>query len=66
MPKQKTHSGTKKRVKRTATGKLKVSHAARAHLKTNKNSNTIRNNRSANYVSKSDEKRIKHQISNVK
>lgn len=65
MPKMKTHSATKKRVKRTATGKLKVSHAARAHLKGNKNSNTIRNNRSASFVSKSDVKRIKHQIPNV-
>ncbi|MFH5880937.1 MAG: 50S ribosomal protein L35 [Candidatus Izemoplasmataceae bacterium] len=66
MPKMKTHSGTAKRVKRTASGKLKVSHASRSHLKGNKNNNTIRNNRSASFVSKSDVKRIKHQISNVK
>ena len=66
MPKMKTHSATQKRVKRTATGKFKVSHANRAHLKGNKNKNTIRNNRSANYISKADEKRIKQQLSNVK
>ncbi len=66
MPKMKTHSATQKRVKRTASGKFKVSHANRAHLKGNKNKNTIRNNRSANYISKADEKRIKQQLSNVK
>ncbi len=65
MPKMRTHSGLKKRVKRTATGKLKVSHANRHHLKGNKNKSQIRNNRGANYISKSDEKRIKRQISNV-
>ncbi len=58
MPKMKTHSGTAKRVKKTATGKIKVSHANRAHLKGNKNKNTIRNNRSANFVAPSDVKRI--------
>ncbi len=62
MPKMKTHSGTKKRIKRTATGKVKISHANRAHLKENKNPNTVRNNRSANYMSPSDVKRIKKNI----
>lgn len=66
MPKMKTHSGTAKRVKKTATGKIKVSHASRAHLKGNKNNNTIRNNRSANYVAPSDAKRVHKVISQVK
>ncbi len=66
MPKIKTHSGTQKRIKKTATGKIKVSHANRAHLKTNKNKNTIRNNRSANYADSSDVKRIKQIIDNIK
>ncbi len=65
MPKIKTHSATKKRVSVTATGKLKVSHANRAHLKGNKSKKTIRNNRSANFISKSDEKRIKQHLDNL-
>ena len=36
MPKMKTHSGLKKRVRRTGTGKLKRGHAYTGHLKTNK------------------------------
>jgi large subunit ribosomal protein L35 len=66
MPKIKTHSGTKKRVKVTASGKIKVSHANRAHLKLNKNKNTIRNNRKSNIVSKADEKNIKQLLGNIK
>nr|MCR5647414.1 50S ribosomal protein L35 [Acholeplasmatales bacterium] len=36
MPKQKTHSGLKKRIKITGTGKIKRGHAYTGHLKTNK------------------------------
>ena len=36
MPKQKTHSGLKKRIKITGTGKIKRQHAYTGHLKTNK------------------------------
>ncbi len=66
MPKMKTHSGTKKRVKRTANGNFKVAHAQHNHLKSNKNKNTVRNNRSANYLSSSDVKRIKANLDNIK
>ncbi len=66
MPKMKTHSATKKRVKRTANGSFKVSHAQHNHLKSNKNKNTVRNNRSANYLSSSDVKRIKANLDNIK
>jgi large subunit ribosomal protein L35 len=66
MPKMKTHSGTKKRVKKTASGLVKVSHAQHNHLKSNKNKNTVRNNRSANYLSSSDVKRIKANLDNIK
>ncbi|MCF7925249.1 MAG: 50S ribosomal protein L35 [Candidatus Izimaplasma sp.] len=66
MPKMKTHSGTKKRMKRTASGKIKVSHAHRGHLLTNKSKSARRANRSATFIDKSDLKRIKKQISNVK
>ncbi len=66
MPKMKTHSGTKKRVKKTGSGLFKVSHAQHNHLKSNKNKNTVRNNRSANYLSSSDAKRIKGNLDNIK
>ncbi len=66
MPKQKTHSGTAKRVRKTGTGKLKVSRANRNHLKGNKSKKAIRNNRKAGLVSASDEQRIKQQISQIK
>jgi len=66
MPKMKTHSGTKKRVKKTASGNIKVAHAQHSHLKSNKNKNTVLNNRSANYLSKSDVKRLKRTLDNIK
>ncbi len=65
MPKMRTHSGTKKRVKKTATGKLKVSRANRNHLKGNKSKKATRNNRSAGFIDNSDAKRIKHQLTNT-
>lgn len=66
MPKMKTHSGTKKRVKRTASGKLKVPHSNRNHLKSAKSKSAIRRNRNANFIDKSDLKRIKKQVAPIK
>jgi large subunit ribosomal protein L35 len=66
MPKMRTHSGTKKRIKRTATGKIKVSHSQRGHLLSHKNKSAKRDHAKANYMDASDYKRIKHQISKVK
>jgi len=66
MPKMRTHSGTKKRVKRTASGKLKVSHAYRGHLLSAKSSSAKRRHRLANIISPSDMKRIKQQVANIK
>lgn len=66
MPKMKTHSGTKKRVKKTATGKVKVSHAFRGHLLSAKGTSAKRAHRKANFVSKADLKRIRQQIDNIK
>ncbi len=45
MPKMKTHSGTKKRMKVTGGGKVKRRRAYRSHLLTKK-----RNSRKRNYV----------------
>lgn len=66
MPKMRTHSGTKKRVKKTATGKVKVSHSQRGHLLSAKSTSAKRAHKKANYVSAGDMKRIKQQIANIK
>jgi large subunit ribosomal protein L35 len=42
MPKQKTHKGLAKRVKVTATGKVKRSRAGGSHLLSNKNRKRLR------------------------
>jgi large subunit ribosomal protein L35 len=66
MPKMRTHSGTAKRVKRTASGKLKTSHSQKGHLLSAKAKGAKRRHKKATLVSASDYKRIKQQISNVK
>jgi large subunit ribosomal protein L35 len=66
MPKMKTHSGTKKRVKKTGTGKLKVQHTNKVHLLSNKSSSSKRRNKGSIIVSKGDMKRIKQQVDQVK
>lgn len=42
MPKQKTHKGTKKRFRLTATGKVKHRSAGTSHLASRKNQSRIR------------------------
>ncbi len=59
MPKQKSHSGLKKRIKVTGTGKLRRHHAYTSHLATNKTQAQIRSLRKEASVSASDVKRIK-------
>ncbi len=66
MPKMKTHSGTQKRVKRTASGKLKVNSANKGHLLSSKSSASKRRHKNGSFVSASDNKRIKQQIANIK
>lgn len=62
MAKQKTHRGLAKRVKRTATGKLKRGHAYRSHLAPRKTTKQKRQLRRPGLVHPSDYKRIKHLI----
>lgn len=45
MPKLKSHSGTKKRVRRTGSGKLAVQRHSRNHLLMQKNKRQKRTNR---------------------
>ena len=66
MPKQKTHSGLKKRIKITGTGKIKLGHAYTGHLKTNKTHKENKDLSKSALVHPTDEKRIKSLISNMK
>ena len=65
MPKQKTHRGLAKRVKKTGSGKLKRSHAFTSHRFHGKTKKQRRQWRQAYLVSNSDYKRIKQQISQL-
>ena len=59
MPKNKTHSGTKKRVKLTAGGKLKRRRAFSSHLLTHKSSKRKRKMRKDVLVVAADVGRLK-------
>ncbi len=63
MPKQKSHSGAKKRFKLTANGRVKRSHALANHILTKKTQKRKRKLRKAGLVSKSMEKTIRLMIS---
>ena len=65
MPKQKTHRGLAKRVKKTGSGKLKRSHAFTSHRFHGISMKQRRQLRQADLVSNSDYKRIKQQISQL-
>lgn len=65
MPKNKTHSGLKKRIKVTGTGKLKRGRAYKNHLAQSKTTKQNRQLRGQTLVHSSDEKRIKRLISNM-
>jgi len=62
MPKMKSHSGTKKRFKRTGTGKLVRQSSFQNHLMGHKTPKQNRQSRSNEIVKASDVKRIKHTI----
>jgi large subunit ribosomal protein L35 len=59
MPKNKTHSGTKKRVRVTASGKLKRRRAFSSHLLTHKTSKRKRKMRKDVLVVPADVARLK-------
>ena len=60
MPKIKTHSGLKKRLKRTGSGKLKRAYVS--HLSHNKTHKQKKHLAKATVVSASDYKRIKSRL----
>ena len=58
MPKQKTHTGAKKRFALTGNGKIKRARMNRRHILTKKSSKRKRNLRNTAYVSVTQEKTI--------
>ena len=62
MPKMKSNSGAKKRVRRTGSGKLKREKAYRSHILTKKTQKRKRSLRKSGLVDKADEKRVKRLI----
>ena len=60
--KMKTHRGSAKRFKRTASGKLRRYKAYKSHITGKKSPKRIRNLRKSTLVSPSDQKRITHMI----
>ncbi|HEY5891468.1 MAG TPA: 50S ribosomal protein L35 [Acidimicrobiia bacterium] len=62
MPKMKTHSGAKKRVKVTGSGKLMRRQAGKAHLKLAKGKNTFRRRKGEVELAPGDAKVLKKQL----
>lgn len=66
MPKMKTHCGTKKRFKVTASGSVKRWRPGSSHLAPGKTQKRIRHIRKARLVRTCDLKRIGQMIKNIK
>jgi len=62
MPKMKTHSGAKKRFKKTAKGKLRARHAFTSHNLGHKSAKRRRRLGDPVVVAKSDEKRVRKML----
>ncbi len=59
MPKQKTHSGAKKRFRKTGNGKLRARHGMTSHILEKKSPKRKRRLGRPVQVAKADEKRVK-------
>ncbi len=62
MPKMKTHSGAKKRFKKTKSGKIKHRRKNRSHILTKKSSKRKRHLRKDGYISKADQDRVERML----
>jgi large subunit ribosomal protein L35 len=62
MPKMKTHSGAKKRFRRTGTGKLKVRRANRSHILSKHSSKKKLHRRTSLVLGKSNQKQVDNMI----
>ena len=63
MPKMKSHSGAKKRFKKTGTGKLKARHGMTSHILEKKSAKRKRKLGRPVEVAKADEARVKGMLS---
>ncbi len=59
MPKMKSHSGAKKRFRKTGTGKIRARHGMTSHILEKKNAKRRRRLGRPLLVAKADEKRVK-------
>jgi large subunit ribosomal protein L35 len=59
MPKMKTHSGSKKRFRKTAGGKIRARHAMRTHILGKKSAKRLRQLDKPMILSKADETQVK-------
>ncbi|MFO7191395.1 MULTISPECIES: 50S ribosomal protein L35 [Thermocrispum] len=62
MPKQKTHSGTAKRIKVTGSGRLRRQRAGRRHLLERKSSRVTRRLEGTGDVAKADVKTVRRML----
>jgi large subunit ribosomal protein L35 len=62
MPKIKTHSSSKKRFRKTGTGKIKMSHAFRSHRLVSKSKKAKKSHRLDAYASDANEATVKKLI----
>ena len=65
MPKMKTHKGTKKRMKLTATGKVKHKPSNAGHLMSGKSGDRCRSLRKANILTGKIAKRVVRTLNNA-
>jgi len=65
MPKLKTNRGAAKRIRVTASGKLKRRHAFKSHIATSKTPKTKRQLRSPNLISPADHKKFLRLLANL-
>jgi large subunit ribosomal protein L35 len=59
MPKMKSHSGAKKRFRKTGTGKLRARHGMTSHILEKKSAKRKRRLSNPVEIAKGDEKRVK-------
>jgi len=62
MPKMKSNSGAKKRIRRTGTGKLKREKAYRSHILTKMSPKRKRSLKKAGLVHRADKKRVNRML----
>ena len=62
MPKMKTHSGAKKRFRKTAKGKLRARHAMTSHNLGNKRPKRRRRLSDPVVIAKADDKRVRRML----